>query len=83
MDKILVRLLVPAVQESFDLFVPQDLEISVLTRLMSDGLETICKDRFISPENPFLLQKDPDILFDPSYTLMDYGVKDGVQLVLL
>ena len=83
MDKILVRLLVPAVQQSFDLFVPPDLKISVLTNLMSEGLETICKDRFNSTEMPFLLQKNPDMLFDPSRTLMDYGVEDGVQLVLL
>ncbi len=83
MDKILVRLLVPAVQETFDLFVPQDLEISVLTKLMSDGLETICKDRFSSAEISFLVQKDPDRLFEPSHTLMDYGVEDGAQLVLL
>ena len=83
MDKLLVRLLVPVVQNCFDLFVPRDMEITTLTALMVEGVETLYKGRFSTSEPAVLLQKDLNLVFDPSCTLMDYGVKDGTLLVLL
>lgn len=82
MDKILIKLQVPAVQGRFDLFVPRALEISTLTKIIAEGVEDLCNGRYVSSHEEMLNQKDPDRLFDPQKTLLDYGVTDGSVLVL-
>ena len=83
MEKILIKLIVPAVMESFDIFVPQELDIAMLTSLISKGVEDLCRERYVSSQEEKLCLKDPDTLLHPERTLMEYGIKDGSVLVLM
>ena len=83
MDKKLVGLYVPAVQERFDLLVPAGLEIGVLTRLLAGGVNDLCKGRFAPSGRETLSLRRPCALLRPDRTLSDYGVEDGAQLVLV
>jgi hypothetical protein len=83
MDKILVCLFVPAVQQSFDLFVPPDLEIGKLTSVIAGGVEELCRGQYVSSHEEMLSQKDPDLLLNPFRTLASYGIKDGAELIML
>ena len=83
MDKILIRLLVPAVGDDFDLFVPAGLEIGVLTSLLAEGVNELCGGRYNLSGEEMLNQKDPDRLLNPLNTLADYSVEDGAILVLI
>lgn len=83
MDKKLVSLYVPAVQERFDLMVPMELEIGMLTSLLTDGVRELCKGRFAPSGQETLSLRQSTALLDPGRTLSDYGVEDGAQLVLV
>ena len=83
MDKKLISLYVPAVQERFDLMVPMELEIGVLTRLLTDGVRELCKGRFSPSGKETLSLYQPAALLHPDKTLSNYGVEDGEQLVLI
>ncbi len=83
MDKILVRLEVPAAHEAFDLFVPVGLDIRTLTRSMADGAGELCSGRYTPSHEEMLNQKNPDRLLDPERTLSEYGILDGAVLVLI
>lgn len=83
MEKKLIGLYVPAVQERFDLLVPVDMDIAVLTKLLVDGVEEICAGRYTPSHQEMLSRRHPDILLHPGKKLADYGVENGAQLVLI
>ena len=57
MEKKLIGLYVPAVQERFDLLVPADLDIAALTVLLTNGVEELCEGRY-APSHHELLSID-------------------------
>lgn len=83
MDKLLIRLWVPAVQETFDLFVPADMTISELIKVLVRGVEDLCGGKYESSRREMLNSADPDLLLHPDRTLSYYGIKNGAELVLM
>lgn len=83
MEKRLIGLYVPAVQERFDLLAPVDLEIAALTALLARGVEEMCAGRYTPSRQELLSMRHPDMLLHPRKTLSDYGVENGAQLVLI
>ncbi len=83
MEKILIKLFVPAINRTFDLFVPVDLEIAELVRVIVSGVDYLCNGLYVPSNEEMLNAKDPNILFDPNLTLYSYGIKDGSELILI
>ena len=83
MDKILIRLSVPALGKEFDLFVPVNLEIRLLIGILAEGVSVLSSGRYNLSGEEMLNQRLPDRLLDPGKTLAEYGVEDGADLVLL
>ena len=82
MDKILINLYVPAIDKSFDLFVPKDLNIAALTQLFSNSISELSDNQYSISGLEMIMSKDPAVLFHPDRCLADYGIDDGSQLVL-
>lgn len=83
MEKRLIGLYVPAVQERFDLLVPMDLDVVALTKLLVNGVEEMCEGRYAPSHQELLSMRHPDMLLNPRLTLADYDVVDGAQFVLI
>ena len=83
MDKILIRLSVPALGKEFDLFVPVNLEIRLLIGILAEGVSVLSSGRYNLSGEEMLNQRLPDRLLDPGKTLAEYSVEDGADLVLL
>ena len=82
MRKKLVGLYVPAAQMHFDLLVPTELKIYVLTKLLVNGVAEMSEGRFVPSRKSMLTLRDPDILLHPDRTLSQYNVSDGTQMIL-
>ena len=83
MNKILVKIFVPAVKDSFDMFVPADIQIQDVTRVIASGVVEITNGKYLTSGFEQLCLKEPAGLLNPSLTLVDYGVCDGTQLYLI
>lgn len=83
MDKILVSLFVPSVQEKYDLFVPSDLDIGSLASTLANAVQDLCNGRYSVSEKERLIRLSPDASLDPSKTLSEYGIDDGTGLMLI
>lgn len=83
MDKILICLAVPSVNRTFDLFVPLDLEISELTKVIVNGVKDLCGGGYISSNEEMLNLKNPQMLLNPNNTLRQYRIKDGCEIFLI
>lgn len=82
MDKILIRLQVPAISRFFDVFVPLDLRIDDLTEILINGVVEMSNNAYI-PSNEEKLNLKGNILLNPQLTLESYGIKDGEKIILI
>ena len=83
MDKVLINLYIPTANRSFDLFVPSDLIIRELTKVIINGVVYMCEGAFYASGREMLILTDPETLMDPDCTLADYGVMNGAKLMLI
>lgn len=83
MAKILISLRAPAVSTTFDVFVPNDLDIGTLTTVLASAISESGDINYTKSGNEMLMQVDPDLLLNPRLKLEDYGFKDGVTLLLV
>lgn len=83
MNKVLVEIHIPAIGEHFDIFVPVDVPIQDVTKVITDGAAEITNGRYVASNCEHLCMKAPAGLLDPHLCLCDYGVKDGTQLYLV
>ena len=83
MNKVLVEVCVPATSDHFDLFVPVDVPIRDVAKVMADGVVEITDGKYFISGWEQLCLKEPSGLLDPSLSLQDYGIKDGTQLYLI
>ena len=83
MNKILIEICVPATGDRFDIFAPVDVPIGELNKIAADGVAELTNGRYISSDNERLSMRTPAGLLNPSLTLQDYGIKDGMQLYLI
>ncbi len=83
MEKLLVSLFVPAVDGHYDVFLPRDLKVKILTNILADGVADLCNGRYSRSNKEFLVMLEPSSLLNPESCLDDYGVKDGARLALI
>ena len=83
MNKVLIELHVPAIYTQFDIFAPIDVPIKDLKGILTNGIVEITNGKYIASECEQLCLKEPTGLLNPSLTLQDYGIKDGMQLYLI
>lgn len=83
MDKVLINLYIPTINKSFDLFVPTDLKIRELTKVIVKGVVYMSEDAYFASNKEMLILTEPEALPDPECTLADYDVKNGARLMLI
>ena len=83
MNKVLIKICVPAMGDSFDMFVPADVPIQDVIRVMADGVAELTNGKYFVSGMEQLCLKEPNGLLNPSLTLQDYGILDGMHLYLV
>ena len=83
MKEILVKLGVPAVKSSYDVFVPTDLEIGELVKILVGGVRDLSNGKYYQSGREQLAMKTPEMLLDPARTLGEYAVPECAELMLL
>ena len=83
MREILVKLGVPALNGSFDVFVPTELEIGELVEILVSGVRDLSNGKYYQSGHEQLAMKSPEMLLDPTRTLGEYSVPECAELMLL
>lgn len=82
MAKILVNLMVPAIDSSYDLFIPDDMRIRQLTNLLAGEVAEISEGAFFLSGSECLCSREQNRTLDASFTVRDAGVRNGEHLLL-
>ena len=83
MNRALIELYVPAINEHFDIFAPTDVPIHKLNKIIAAGVNEITNGIYAVSQEEQLCMKEPCGVLDPALTLQDYSVKDGTQIYLI
>ena len=83
MNKVLIEICVPSIGDHFDVFVPVDVPIRELNGIVANGIAEITSGKYVASKEEHLCRKEPVGILDPSLTLQDYNIQDGMQLYLI
>ena len=84
MGKILIALEVPAIEEKYDLFIPEFLTIEECTILLAKAITDMTRKRYVCSGREVLLYRSREgyIILNKKYTIADYGLKNGESLYI-
>lgn len=81
--KLLVNIFVPAVNVEFDILVPEDIKVRLLTLLVTKKIEELTSKTYISSNGETLCHEDKNILLRQNTSLNKYGIKNGDRLIIV
>lgn len=83
MDKILVKIKIPSIEETYDMFVSPEMQISNLIKIIVPAIIEASNGRYVRSGIEMISQCDKQRLLNSSHSLKEYGIGDGAFLMLL
>lgn len=83
MNRILVNVFVPIIGESFDIFVPTNVQLYDVLELIKKAVISMSDGRFFQNEKTVLCTKESGIILDINKTLNELGISNGSRLMLI
>lgn len=83
MDKILIDVLVPAANRSFEIYIPLDLKFYEITLLVSKIISELSNGLFISNDDSILCERATGDILNINMSSRELKLKNGAKLMLL
>ncbi|MBQ9071719.1 MAG: methyltransferase [Bacilli bacterium] len=80
-NKILVTVLVPMIEEEYDVYIPISKKIKVTTKLLVKTISELSEGHFPLKENSVLISNN--LILDNNFTVKECGIKNGDKIVLI
>lgn len=81
--KILVNVAVPAINENYDMFIPDCIGIRELIALIAQAVEEASSKKYVSSGNELLCHKRKNMLLSGEVTPDAYDIENGDSLILI
>lgn len=81
--KILVRLEVPAIEKSYDVWIPDNLNVGDTIDLLGNSVEKISNQKYVYSGTECLCIRSGGKLMNRKEKLLAYDIKNGDYLVLI
>lgn len=82
MNKYLVNIWVPFIEQEFEVYIPLNIKISLAKKLIASAIIELSNNNYII-NNDFNLLDDKNKVYDDDIYVHDTDIKNGVRLVLL
>lgn len=83
MNKVLVKLLVPLIEEEYDVWIPINKKIYRVIELLIKAVHELSSGVYAPTEVPMLYDRITAKEFDINLTVKDNDIKNGSQIVLI
>jgi peptide subunit release factor 1 (eRF1) len=83
MNKVLVEILLPATDQSFDVFIPLDSRMSDVLQMVSTLLSELSDGKFKASRDAVLCDAASGIIFNINMFVSELGIKNGSKLMLI
>lgn len=81
--KVLLKVLVPAIQMEFDMKIPDFITVEEIIPLIIDAINEISTRKYITSGVEILCYKSKNIILASGNTLCQYDIKNGDTLILI
>ncbi|WP_195953748.1 methyltransferase [Clostridium saudiense] len=83
MDKVLIDIFLPAINRSFEVYIPLDSKFYEITPLVSKMLSELSNGLFISGEDSILYERKTGNILNINMSARQLNIKNGDNLMLL
>lgn len=83
MNKILIKVIVPLVEEKYEVFVPANKRISLIIKLIVKVVNELTSGYYPLKEDALLINKDTGNLYDVNITVKDAKILNGSEVILI
>lgn len=83
MERVIVEIFLPATGQEFDVRIPLDLNVKVLSDMISKALSTLSYSGYLPSRSSCLAWRKTGLLLDPSKTMRQCGVKNTSKLLII
>lgn len=83
MNKLLIKVYVPALEDDFDIFIPDDLQLNEVISFISKAVEQYSEGQYRSNSKEILCEKESGNILDINYSAYELGIYNGSKLVLI
>ncbi len=83
MEKVLVQVRVPAINETYDMFIPQTMLAYEVLELMKKVINNLTKGRFEVKETGILCFADSGSIVNINLSVTELGIHNGSKLMLI
>ena len=83
MNKILIKLYVPTIEEQFEIWIPINRRIYTVIELLIKAIKELSSGYYEPMEYTLLYDKDTGVAFDINDTVKDANIRNGDELILI
>lgn len=83
MNKILLEVYLPLLEQSYEIFVPTHNKIQNIIDLTIKAVEEMLDDNTFTTDNRVLCNKKDGRIYDNNMTIRESGLENGSQIILI
>ena len=83
MDKILIEMYVPAINQSYDIFIPQGSQMFQVLELVKKAVAELSAGRFVPTEETTFCYRETGSIVNINMTVLELGISNGSKLMLI
>ncbi len=83
MDRILIKLYVPYIEEIYDIWIPSHKRIGNVINLLVKAINELNEGEYNPNQRPMLYDKITAKIYDPKLSVKDTTIRNGTELILL
>ena len=82
-NKVIVKIIVPKLEMTFDVFVPISKKVSTILYLLTKSINELTNGDYIINEYINLYNKDTKEVYNLNNIIKDTNIRNGTELILL
>lgn len=82
-NKVIVKLIVPILDETYDLFIPANKKVGKAINLLSNALSDMTEGVFNYDEHLALYNRNTGEMYSPDALVKNTNIRNGTELILL
>lgn len=83
MNKVLIKLYVPMIEEQYDIWLPLNKRIYNVIVLLTKSINEMSSGNYSPDKIPILYDKVTSIPYDVNLRVVDTNIRNGTELVLI
>lgn len=83
MNKVLVKLYVPMIDEQYDIWIPVNKKIHTIITLLVKAVNEFTKGYYLPKQMPYLYDKTTAKAFDINLRVIESEIRNGTELIMI